>query len=173
MECNAMNDFTSLPDILAQAEIFRNLDRDQLELVGSICLLQEYNAGDTIFEENSASQELYIIADGEIDIQVDPSSIGEEEGGGLVTITTLRRGQSFGEMALVDLGLRSATASCAQHETMVVLIPREGLIQLCENYPHLGYVLMRNLAIDMAAKIRATGVQMREWATWVRGATPL
>jgi CRP-like cAMP-binding protein len=81
---------------------------------------------------------------------------------GPVTIATLRRGQSFGEVALVDQGLRSATARCAQHNTHLLLIPREKLMTLCDTYPQLGYRLMRNLAADLALKIRNTDLRIRE-----------
>jgi CRP-like cAMP-binding protein len=79
-----------------------------------------------------------------------------------VTIATLRRGQSFGEVALVDQGLRSATARCAAHNTQLMVIPRDKLILLCDTYPQLGYRLMRNLAADLALKIRSTDLRIRE-----------
>jgi CRP-like cAMP-binding protein len=82
------------------------------------------------------------------------------------TIATLRRGQSFGEVALVDQGLRSASARCAQHNTRLLVIPRAKLMLLCDTYPQLGYRLMRNLAADLAMKIRNTDLQVREHLTW-------
>ncbi len=168
-----MIDTTSIPDILRQADIFSDLDTVYLELIAAISSSREYNAGDVIFEENSVGHELFVIADGEVDIQVDPSLIGEAAYTGPMTISTLRRGQSFGEMALVDRGLRSASARCAQHETHLVAIPRQALMDLCEAHPELGFILMRNLAVDLAAKIRASGFQVREWLTWAGGRTSL
>ena len=111
-------------------------------------------------------QELYIIAAGEVEILVDPSLIGKETTAGAFTIATLRRGQSFGEVALVDEGLRSAGASCSQQDTHLVVIPRDKLMLLCDTYPQLGYRLMRNLAADLAMKIRHTDLQVREQLTW-------
>jgi CRP-like cAMP-binding protein len=85
-----------------------------------------------------------------------------------VTIATLRRGQSFGEVALVDQGLRSALARCSQPDTVLIAIERDKLMLLCNNYPLLGYRLMRNLAADLAMKIRNTDLQVREFLTWTR-----
>lgn len=151
-------------NILKQADIFFELTPTQLELVASLCEEQRLNTGDLIFEENSPSDELYIIAQGEVEIQVDPSLVGDESVRriGPVTIATLRRGQSFGEVALVDQGLRSAAARCAQHNTQVLIIPRGKLMTLCDTYPQLGYRLMRNLAADLALKIRNTDMRIRE-----------
>jgi CRP-like cAMP-binding protein len=79
-----------------------------------------------------------------------------------VVIATLRRGQSFGEIALVDEGLRSATAEAKNKDTRLLVIPRDKLIMLCETYPQLGYRLMYNLAADLAMKIRNTDLRIRE-----------
>ena len=154
----------SLANTLKQTDIFYELPPTQLELVAAICQERRCKAGDVIFEENAASDELYIIAQGEMDIQVDPSLVGEGSAAtpGLVTIATLRRGQSFGEVALVDQGLRSATARCAANNTLLLIIPRDKLITLCDTYPQLGYRLMRNLAADLALKIRSTDLRIRE-----------
>ena len=110
------------------------------------------------------------IANGEIAIQVNPTLIGgqssEGEDNKPQTIATLRRGQSFGEVSLVDQGLRSAAARCSEEDTNLVVIPREKLMLLCDTYPQMGYRLMRNLAADLAMKIRHTNLQVREYLMW-------
>ncbi len=159
----------SVVNILKQADIFDELTPTQLELIASICSEKTMQAGDVIFQENSPGHELYIIANGEVDIFVDPSLVGKESTTGTYTIATLRRGQSFGEVALVDQGLRSAGARCMQPDTRLVAIPRDKLMLLCDTYSQLGYRLMRNLAADLAMKIRHTDLQVREQLTWTHG----
>lgn len=156
----------SVASILRQADIFDDLTDPQLELISSISDERHYQAGDVIFEENTVGNELYIIAGGEVDIQVDPAVIGDDTQKGAFTIATFRRGQVFGEVSLVDEGLRSASARCTQQDTHVVVLPRERLMLLCDQYPTLGYRLMRNLAADLAMKIRHTDLQVREQLTW-------
>jgi CRP-like cAMP-binding protein len=160
----------SVVNVLKQADIFYELTGTQLELVASICSEQHYQAEDIIFEENTPGAELYVIANGEVGIIVNPALVGKEEQGGSFTIATLRRGQSFGEVSLVDEGLRSAGAKCTQPDTQLIVIPRDKLMLLCDTYPQLGYRLMRNLAADLAMKIRHTDLQVREQLTWSRGA---
>jgi CRP/FNR family cyclic AMP-dependent transcriptional regulator len=158
----------SVVTVLKQADIFFELTNTQLELVASICAERHFQAGDVIFEENTPGDELYVIASGEVNIMVDPSLIGKEQSTGSVSIATLRRGQSFGEVSLVDEGLRSAGARCAKEDTHLIVIPRDKLMLLCDTYPQLGYRLMRNLAADLAMKIRHTDLQVREQITWTR-----
>jgi CRP-like cAMP-binding protein len=150
----------SVITILKQADIFYELTNTQLELVASICQEKVYQAGDSVFEEKTPGSQLYIIAGGEVAIQVSPAQVGKEDKSGPITITTLRRGQSFGEVSLVDEGLRSAGARCVAPDTHLIVIPRDKLMLLCDTYPQLGYRLMRNLAADLAMKIRHTDLQL-------------
>jgi CRP-like cAMP-binding protein len=156
----------SINTVLKQADIFYELSNTQLELVTSICDERHYQAGDIIFEENTPGHELYIIADGEVDIFLNPALLGKKTQKTAETISTLRRGQSFGEVALVDEGLRSAGARCAEQDTQLIVIPRDKLMLLCDTYPQLGYRLMRNLAADLAMKVRSTDLLVREQLTW-------
>jgi CRP/FNR family cyclic AMP-dependent transcriptional regulator len=156
---------TAIVTYLKQSDIFFQLTQTQLELIANICREVEYSAGNVIFEENSSSKELYVIAHGEVDILVSPSMISGKTPVDLpekVVIATLKRGQSFGEVALVDEGLRSATARAAVKDTHLLIIPRDKLVMLCETYPQLGYRLMYNLAADLAMKIRNTDMKIRE-----------
>ncbi len=150
--------------ILKQTDIFYEFTPTQLELVSNLCIEREYNTGDIVLEENSDSDELYIIAQGEVEILVNPGLVSDqpEVQREPVTIATLRRGQSFGEIALVDSGLRSAAARAAQNGTRLLIISRDQIMDLCDTYPQLGYKLMRNLAADLALKIRTTDLRIRE-----------
>ena len=102
-----MNPYAS---ILRQSDIFYQFTEEQIELVAALCEEQTYETGEIIFFEGSNSDELYIIVHGVIDILVNPSLVSDQPKElDLVTIATLRRGESFGEIALVDQGIRSAT----------------------------------------------------------------
>ncbi|MBK8781301.1 MAG: cyclic nucleotide-binding domain-containing protein [Anaerolineales bacterium] len=140
-------------NFLKQSDIFYQFTPTQLELVGNLCQEVAYNSGEIIFQENSSSKELYVIVLGEVDILINRSTTGDLEKKETV-VARLRRGQSFGEVALVDEGLRSASARSAQKDTRLLVIQRDKLIMLCETYPQLGYRLMHNLAADLAMKIR-------------------
>jgi len=155
---------TNYAIILKNADIFFQFKKTQLDLVAQLCEERTLKTGEIIFFEGSDSDELYIIADGVVDILVNPDLVSGTRGENHdpVTIATLRRGQSFGEIALVDQGLRSATARIAQENTRLLIIPSNTLMATCEKYPDLGYRLMLNLAADLALKIRSTGLLIRE-----------
>ncbi len=155
---------TSFVNILKQTDIFYKMTLPQLELISNLCLERSYQTGQIIFPESTDSDELYIIIDGEVDIQVNPALVSDQpqDTFSSITIATLRRGQSFGEIALVDNGLRSATARATQDKTRLLIIARDKLMLLCDTNPQLGYRLMYNLAADLAFKMRSTDLRIRE-----------
>ena len=104
---------TEYANTLRQADIFYDLTPQQLGRVARLCSEVTPKQGEIIFEENSPSDELYLVASGEIEILVNPALVqtdATEPSAGPMVITTIRRGQTFGEVALVDEGLRSASA---------------------------------------------------------------
>lgn len=151
-----------LINFLKQSDVFHQFTQTQLELVANLCQEKSIPAGETIFEENSNSKELYVILQGDVEILINPGLVSAREKVEKTLIATMRRGQSFGEIALVDEGLRSATARAGNREVRLLVIPREKLIMLCETYPQLGYRLMHNLAADLAMKMRNTDLRIRE-----------
>jgi CRP/FNR family transcriptional regulator, cyclic AMP receptor protein len=154
---------SDLTNFLKQADIFYQLTPTQLEMVASVCQERTYAMGEIIVEEGAGSKELYVITHGEVEILVNPAIVGgPETPNGTVTIAILRRGQSFGEIALVDEGLRSASVRAAQKNTKLLSLARDKVMMLCDTYPQLGYRLMYNLAADLAMKIRNTDLRIRE-----------
>jgi CRP-like cAMP-binding protein len=151
-------------NLLKETDIFDQFSQSQLELVATIGKEKSFTAGDLIIREGTDNDELYIIAEGQVHIQVNPSLVSKSNhtADSDKTIATLRRGQSFGEIALVDQGLRSASAVAGEGIVRVVEFEREALLRICQDYPQLGYRLMYNLASDLAMKMRTTGLQIRE-----------
>jgi len=143
--------------LLGKVEIFDELDKERLERISNICVEHRYDRGELVFEQNAKSDGLYIILSGEIDIQVQSSASNAP-----LTVARLQRGQSFGEVALVDEGIRTATARVASPEARLLILRRADLMELCREDFELGFLLMRNLAADLALKMRQTDLRMRQ-----------
>lgn len=80
-----------------------------LELFQNGSEYKEYNAGDLIFAEGEAGENMYIVKEGAVDIKV-----GDE------IFVVAGAGEILGEMALIDSSSRSATAIA---KTSCKLIP--------------------------------------------------
>jgi CRP-like cAMP-binding protein len=159
---------TYLPT-LKYADIFYGLRTEHLERIEAICTELAPEQDTVIFEENSPGDEMYIVARGAVEIQVDPAMLGLDTDTGPTTVATLRKGQAFGEVVLVDQGLRSASAKIATGNALLLVIKRDDLVSLCEQDFELGYMLMRNIAADMAFKIRGADLMVREQLLWRPG----
>ena len=155
--------------VLKKTDIFYDLSPSQLEMVASLCEERTGRAEEVLFREYTPGNELYVIVRGEVEILLDPglvaTSAARKDSDSLI-ISVARDGQTFGEIALVDQGLRSASARCAVDNTKLLVISRQRLLTLCENYPELGYRIMRNIAADLAFKIRNSDMAMREQLLW-------
>jgi CRP-like cAMP-binding protein len=151
-------------NFLQESDLFFSLSAPQLELVEGLCEELVFQNGETIFSENSRGKELYLILRGKVEILLNPSLVSAESKKSTLpeVIATLRRGQSFGEIALVDEGIRSASARAGEDETHLLKLPRNKFMLLCNLYPELGYRVMFNLAVDLSQKLRNTDLKLRE-----------
>jgi CRP-like cAMP-binding protein len=100
----------------------------------------DYKAGDVIFKEGDAAQELFIIQSGEVEIRL-----------GNRVLEKLPQYSIFGEMALIDAAPRSATAVAASDVKLVPVTEKQFLF-LVSNTPHFALNMMR----IMARRLRAT-----------------
>jgi CRP-like cAMP-binding protein len=142
-------DMDLLP-ILSKVELFEGLTEAELADVARICKQREYRAGQVITNQGEAGGELFVIADGFVEVLVSPSSQNLAPR----TVVHLGRGQLFGEMALVDYGPRSATVKSIADHTMIQTIDRDDFNRLCDANHHLGFIVMRNMAADLSFKLR-------------------
>lgn len=149
---------------LKETDLFYNLTQMQLEMVESLCEEVIYQPGEVVIAENSHEKELYIILRGEAEVLVNPGMVSPMQAvsAKMQKLASLSRGQSFGEIALVDEGVRTATVRAAGKDTLMLKISRDRLLLLCNTYPELGYKIMYNLAVDLANKIRNTDLKIRE-----------
>ncbi|RMG70124.1 MAG: cyclic nucleotide-binding domain-containing protein [Chloroflexi bacterium] len=134
--------------IFKQVALFHGLDDSQLDHLIEISHKLTYHQDDIVFEQGSAGDALYIIADGQVGVKVN-----DTDGDSYVALY-LGKGQVFGEMALIDQGTRSATIIAAEDHTEIYRISTQDFITLCTQRPDIGYILMRNIAQDLSFKLR-------------------
>jgi CRP/FNR family cyclic AMP-dependent transcriptional regulator len=108
-------------------------------LAGAGAPARDYKAGDVIFKEGDAAQELFIIQSGDVEIRL-----------GNRLVEKLPQFSIFGEMALIDANPRSATAVAASDVKLVPVTEKQFLF-LISNTPHFALNVMR----IMARRLRA------------------
>ena len=97
------------------------------------------SAGTVLFRRGDQAQEMYVVLDGEIEVSAEGTQLG-----------TARRGESLGEMALIDNVSRSATA-VAKTDARVVPIDRRRFMFMVAETPNFALQLLS----IMAERLRA------------------
>jgi CRP-like cAMP-binding protein len=131
-----------LVDSLARIPFFAGLDAPALERVAAGTRMRRFRRGEIIFHAGDPGDALFIIVSGEVKIAL-PSEEGDE-----AILATLRPGDVFGELALLDGAPRSATAS-ALVATEVVLLPRDRFRELVATEPAVRDTLLASLAGEL------------------------
>lgn len=137
-----------ITQLLKTVSLFRDLDDRQLERMAAITRPEIYHADQTIFEQGAAGDKMYIIHQGQVEIQV------KDHAGMLNSVLILGEGQIFGEMALLDKGARSASVTAVKDHTVLYAISEPDFRTLCQDNTAIGYLMMRNIARDLSLKIR-------------------
>jgi len=139
----------SIIPLLKKVDILNGLSESQLKKVAGLWREQTCNMDEIIFKENDTSSELYLIQDGLVEIALSIPEPGVEE-----RIVTLGKGQIFGEIALVDEGPRTASARCISDGTRLWVAKRKDFVSLWEEDTSMGFTVMKNIAADLAFKLR-------------------
>src|SRR5215472_7853484 len=101
--------------------------------------IDDYDVSEVIFEEGSPGRDLYVVLDGRVDIVKDA-------GANRRLITSLGKGEFFGEMAVIDGSARSATAVAATAGTRVMRINHARFVYLVSQQPAFALMIMDALS---------------------------
>jgi len=90
---------------LARVPLFKRLEPHELEKLAEEIDQVDYKAGEVIFNEHDHGDALYVVEEGSVRIWVTDEDLNE------VTLAELQPGQFFGELAVLDRGERSSSAT--------------------------------------------------------------
>ena len=138
-------------DFLQRVDLFSDLADEMLDKVAEICHPQSFPANATIVERNTPPESFFLIQEGTVNIFTAPGH--EVQNPANAAVITLGKGQSFGEMSLIDQGSRSATVKTTTAAKLLVIDCRQ-FRALCDADSDLGYQVMRNIAADLSFKLR-------------------
>lgn len=147
----------SIEEFLKDIEIFKGLNANELEVITKICLIEKYKEGEVVFSKDDAPEEMYILKSGRCDVKISAGGVAET-----YTVYPLNPGDIFGEVGFVDGSTRSATVKCTK-EAEVIKLPREAFATLCGEKPHIGHIVMKNIAIILARRLRETDEEFKNF----------
>jgi CRP/FNR family cyclic AMP-dependent transcriptional regulator len=140
-------------DFLKQLDVFNELSEQELASVAALCKEASFKAGDLILAIKDPAESFFVIRQGNVQIITNTDVLESKPELIDAVMVSLGKGQTFGEMALVDRGARSATVR-AGSDTDVYVIDCNEFLNLCYENTHLGFLVMRNIAADLSFKLR-------------------
>jgi len=134
-------------EILKNLSLFGELNYSALKELAYLFSERIFQGRETIFEENDAGNSLLVIISGEVRITQRADISGEE------TLILLKKGDFFGEMALLEDLPRSATA-IAHCDTVLMEISQERFLHFIDKDPASGVKILVSLAKSLSARLR-------------------
>jgi CRP/FNR family cyclic AMP-dependent transcriptional regulator len=121
-------------EVLRQVPLFSNLDEKDLDQLSRQMHERRFPEGAEVTTEGATGAGFFVIVEGNADV-----SIGGEHR------TTLGPGDHFGEVALIDDGVRSASITAATDLLCYGLTPWE-FRPFVEDHPQVAWALLETLA---------------------------
>src|SRR5712692_2788145 len=103
---------TEEAESLARVPLFKRLEHQELEKLAEEVDQVDYKAGEVIFNERDRGDALYVVETGSVRIWVWDQDVQE------VTLAELKPGEFFGELAVLDRGERSTSATAIGDTTL-------------------------------------------------------
>jgi len=137
-----MVESTLMTDALAAVPLFAGLGADGLVDLARGMRVRRFRRGETVFHVGDPGDALFIVMAGSIKITL-PADTGDE-----AILATLRAGDFFGEIALLDGAPRSATA-VAIEPTETYVLSRDGFRELIATQSQMREALLATLAAEV------------------------
>jgi len=124
---------------LARSEPFAGLDPDALDHLARHCRVRRYDKGEQVFARGERGGGMFLVGEGSVALSVTSAQGGE------MLLAVLGPPLTFGELAVIDGGPRVATAT-ARRPSVLVAIPRTGVLEVLRHNPGVGMALLACLA---------------------------
>ena len=141
-------------ETLRKLDFFSGLSDDELGQIARICEERTCQANELCFEEGEQAEYLYVLFSGKASIQFHFQLLLQPPYRE-TTVTIIRPGEPFGWSSLVEPGQYTASARCLE-ESRALRIKGSDLKALAGKNDHLGYQIMKKVAIVAGSRLRET-----------------
>ncbi|HEY5192365.1 MAG TPA: Crp/Fnr family transcriptional regulator [Solirubrobacteraceae bacterium] len=136
-------------ELLGRVPVFSTLEHDDLERIAQVAVPRTFEPGQIVFREGDASDTCYVVRSGRA------RAVREHPDGRTITLATFGPGDIFGELAMFEDELRSATVEAVQL-TSVVAVLGPDMRRLMVEHPEIS---MR-LVVALGRRLRETNERL-------------
>jgi CRP/FNR family transcriptional regulator, cyclic AMP receptor protein len=130
-------------ELLGRVPVFSTLVQSDLERIAQLAVPRRFEPGQVVFREGDASDTCYIVREGSA------RAVHEHRDGRTITLATFGPGDIFGELAMFEDELRSATVEAIK-PTSVVAVLGPDMRRLMTEHPEIS----TRLVIALGRRLR-------------------
>ena len=138
------------PEHLRNIAAFGGLDDAELEFIAGMLREERFEGGECAFTEGDLGSKMYVIRDGKVEIL---KSTDQRPGAGY-KLASLLPGDCLGEMSLIDIQPRSATARAVMPTVCFTLSNRD-MNQIRRRSLRSFSIIVMNLGREISRRLRA------------------
>jgi CRP/FNR family transcriptional regulator len=136
-------------ELLGTVPVFSTLEQGDLERIAEVAVPRDFEPGQAVFREGDSSDTCYVVRQGHL------RAIRSHPDGRTITLATFGPGDIFGELAMFEDELRSATVE-AIDETSVVGVLGPDMRRLMGEHPSIA----ARLVIALGRRLRETNERL-------------
>ncbi|WP_163339233.1 cyclic nucleotide-binding domain-containing protein [Desulfopila sp. IMCC35008] len=142
-------------NFLVGLPIFDSMNSDELSILAQHMSYVQLQRGEHLFIEGDKGDFMGFVVQGLLEI------VKRNDSGENIVIARLTKGNSIGEMALIDKSPRSATV-VAKQPTIMVTLTDKGFDLLTEKSPQLGVKVIQKVARLLSLYMRRTSSRLAD-----------
>jgi CRP/FNR family cyclic AMP-dependent transcriptional regulator len=142
--------------LILNIPILAKLENKELKTIEQYMNLLDVVPGETVFEEGDRGNYVCFVVEGSLDV-FKKSETGED-----ILISTLSKGRSIGEMAVIDDLPRSATVKARTKSTLITL-SREKFNYILAEHSIIGVKILKGIARLLCMNLRKTSSRLAEY----------
>ena len=136
-------------DAISQFSLFKGLSDSLLKEIAAIGKEISTKKGEYVFREGEKADQLHFLVSGSIALRVKLTSKPEH-----VTVSFVGKPyESFGWSGVVPPYHYTSSAIC-EEDSQILVVPGEKFMQILENHPEAGFIVMRRIAEIIADRLR-------------------
>jgi CRP/FNR family cyclic AMP-dependent transcriptional regulator len=149
-------------DLMVQIPIFAGLPEHALSRIFEAARVVEVAAGEEVFQEGKPARDMFIVREGEIEI------CKRGRNGAEFCLAVLKPGDCVGEMSLIDIQPRSATARALSAAVLYVLDHAQ-IARIYQTDLEVYTLLVLNIAREISRRLRCADQVLVDMGVAVQG----
>ncbi len=145
---------------LGKFSIFQGLKDKDLAKFEDLLELKTFEADRIIIRENAEGSFIFLLLEGEVEISqaltlsMDNSEDGPDTREKAFIKLDAGMAPFMGEMSLFDQSQKRSATIIALSRCRIAVLSNENLLRVCAETPHIGYIVMRNIAAKLTGDLK-------------------